>query len=296
MKTEVRIAVLIPAGPRDDVFDTVASVAQYSDPSRVIVIIDDCGLLASGRAEQLRALSSGIHVIPPVEAPPGMYGGLWVKLCDGYRWILDRYDPGLILRMDADALLIGPGLEDEAELAFAADPAIGQLGACRVGPDDQPRDFSWAGRRIRRASGLAGMWRPRQWSMMRTCYRLARANGYTDGEHALGGANIYRGQAMRAIADRGWLDDAHVLGRVTICEDHLTSMMTMAAGYRIGDFSGSADPMAVTWRGLPAHPADLLARGKLITHSVRSWADLGEAEIRAVFAAARSAAAGTSSR
>jgi hypothetical protein len=64
-------------------------------------------------------------------------------------------------------------------------------------------------------------------------------------------------------------------------------MLTVAAGYRIGDFSGPDDPMALKWIGLPAHPDELLARGKLVTHSVRSWQDLDQAQIRAIFAAAR---------
>jgi hypothetical protein len=66
------------------------------------------------------------------------------------------------------------------------------------------------------------------------------------------------------------------------------ALLTMAAGYQIGDFGGLTGPMALKWRGLPAHPADLLAAGKLVTHSVRSWQDLGERQIRGIFAQARS--------
>jgi hypothetical protein len=45
--------------------------------------------------------------------------------------------------------------------------------------------------------------------------------------------------------------------------------------------------MAMRWRGLPAHPDELLAKGKLLTHSVRFWGDLREPEIRGIFRAAR---------
>lgn len=65
------------------------------------------------------------------------------------------------------------------------------------------------------------------------------------------------------------------------------SLLTIAAGFRIEDFGRPADPMALKWQGLPAHPADLLAAGKLITHSVRSWRELEERQIRDIFAAAR---------
>jgi hypothetical protein len=65
------------------------------------------------------------------------------------------------------------------------------------------------------------------------------------------------------------------------------ALLTAAAGFRIGDFGGPADPLALKWQGLPAHPADLLTAGKLVTHSVRSWQNLSERQIRNIFAQAR---------
>src|SRR5262249_47995790 len=114
----------------------------------------------------------------------------------------------------------------------------------------------------------------------------ASTHGYTDGEHALGGAYIMSAEAIGTIDRNGWFTRPE-LGTTSMGEDHITSMLTVAAGYRIGDFSGPDDPMAGKWGGLPAHPADLLARGKLVTHSVRSWGDLSQADIRDIFAAAR---------
>lgn len=65
------------------------------------------------------------------------------------------------------------------------------------------------------------------------------------------------------------------------------ALLTLAAGYQIYDFGGPADPLALRWRGLPAHPDDLLANGKLVIHSVRSWGNLAEKEIRDIFKQAR---------
>jgi hypothetical protein len=78
-----------------------------------------------------------------------------------------------------------------------------------------------------------------------------------------------------------------------LADDHLMSLLTVAAGFRIADFGGPEDPLALKWRGLPAHPAELLADGKLITHSVRSWDDLSERQIRSIFAEARATAGRT---
>ena len=129
----VRIAVVMPAGPHDDIADTLASVVQYTDPSRIIVVIDDTGTFAATTA-RARDLSGDIAVIAAPPGAPGGYGGLWVKLAAGYTWVLDRFRPQIILRMDADALMLGGGIETAAEQAFARDRSIGMLGSYRIDP------------------------------------------------------------------------------------------------------------------------------------------------------------------
>jgi hypothetical protein len=287
-RQRVRIAVVVPAGPGDDVLDTLQSVVRYTDRSRLILVVDDTGaLLAPDRLSEVRALSEDIVVIPAPPTPPGLFGRLWVKLAAGYTWILDRCDPGLVLRLDADAVMLGTGLEEQAEKALRNDHAVGLLGSYRIGPDAGLRDFSWPAGQIHREMGLRGVLHPRMRRHIRHYYRLAHANGYTDGEHVLGGAYLHSAAAITAIARQGWLDDARFLEKSRLGEDHLISMLTVAAGFRIADFGGPNDPLALSWRGLPAHPSDLLARGKLVTHSVRSWDGLSEHQVRAIFAAAR---------
>lgn len=285
MKRQIRIAVIVPAGPRDDVLDTLASVVHYSEPSRIIVVVDDTSNLdrSVSRIPDLRAETV---VIPAPPKALGSQGGLWVKLAAGYRWVLERYEPRMILRLDADALLIGRGLESRAELAFASDPGVGLLGSYRMGPDGGLRDSSWAARKLRAETGPLGLLRPRNRSSLRHFLALARKHGYLDGESALGGAYIHSYEAAKCIYKNGWFSQPW-LASSKLGEDHIMALLTMAAGYRIGDFGGPLDPLALKWLGLPAHPADLLNAGKLVTHSVRSWQDLNEGEIRTIFARAR---------
>ena len=283
----VRLAVIIPAGPRDDILDTLASVVQYTDPSRVILVVDDAKALATDR--RIQKLSGDISIISAPAGAPGSHGGLWVKLAAGYRWVLDGFTPQIILRLDADALMLGTGIEAAAEQAFTADPRVGLLGSYRLGPDGGTRDFSPAARALRSETGLRGLARPRRWSGLRSYVRLARKAGYLHGEHALGGAYIHSFGAARALYGRGWLNQPW-LATSKLGEDVIMALLTKAAGFTIGDFGGPGDPMALRWRGLPAHPTDLLAAGKLVTHSVRSWGNSAEPEIRAIFAQARAAA------
>lgn len=286
MGENIRIGVIIPAGPRDDVVDTLASVVHYSDPSRKILVIDDTGFLHL-KMDELRQLSPDIAIMPAPEAPPGTLGGLWIKVAAGYRWMLERYEPQIVLRLDADALIIGSGLEKRAEEEFARNPSIGILGACRIGPDGGRRDSAWAARRLRRDTGIFGLLHPQCRTAVRYFRDLAHQNGYVSGEAALGGAIIHPYDAVRNLYDRGWLDQPR-LAASSLCDDHILSMLIMAAGYELEEFSRPGDPMALKQRGLPAHPEELLATGKLVTHSVRYWQDLKEKEVRDIFARARS--------
>jgi len=282
MPFPVRIAVIIPAGPRDDILDTLASVRQYTDSSRVIVVIDD----TSGAHGDLAALSPGVTVLPPAAARPGTWGGLWIKVAAAYRWVLERYRPGLILRLDADALMLGPGLETVAEEAFARLPQAGLLGSYRTGPDGGPRDFSPVARQLRAETGPAGLRHPRLRAGLRGVLAAAREHGYTDGEHVLGCGYLHSFAAAGALYRGGWLD-LPWLEPSRLGDDQIMSLLTVATGYQIADFGGPTDPLALKWRGLPAHPDRLIETGKLITHSVRSWESLTERQIRDIFAAAR---------
>ena len=285
MLRRVRIAVIIPAGPHDDALDTLASVVHYSDASRSIVVVNDGSRLGHS-PEPLQDLPGDVAIIQAPVGAAGGQGGLWVKLSAGYRWVLERYEPQLILRLDADALLIGPGLEAAAEKAFGENPGLGLLGSYRIGPDGKHREFAPVARQLRGEMGLRGWRHPRCRSSLRSFFRLALAHGYVPGESVLGGAYIHSREAARCLYDKGWLDQPHLV-RSNLGEDHIMTLLTKAAGYGVGDFGSPDDPMALKWRGLPADPHELLASGKLVTHSVRSWGQLNEQQIRSIFAEAR---------
>jgi hypothetical protein len=282
----VRVLVLMPVGPADDAADSIGSALHYLGPSRAVVVIDDTG--DARRRDELNDLGREVHVIPS-SGERGKRGGLFLKLAAGYRYALRRFDFGVLLRMDADALVIGPRPEEDAIDAFATRPAVGLLGSFRVLSGGAPRDMEPAARLFRHEAGVLGIRRPRRWRLLRRWLHEARANGYVDGDHVLGGAYLHRRECVVDIARRGWLDPAP-LATSTLSEDHLMSLLTVAAGWGIGDFGGPADILALRWQGLPMDPDELMRREKKITHSVRAWSDMDEREIRARFAAARKAA------
>jgi hypothetical protein len=282
-----RIGIVLPVGPKDAeaALDTLASALYYLDESRIIVVVDDSGRHAEFAA-RVRELSPEIVVLLAPPRAPGGFGGLWVKIASGYQWLFERYHPDIVLRLDADALIIGAGLEDCATREFAENPHVGLLGAYRTDPNGRPRDWSWAARRLHTETGIRGLRYPRRWRRLRLFASIAGRHGYVDGEHVLGGGYIHSFEAAYDIYLKGWFNQP-CFATSKLGEDHIMGLLAVAAGYRIADFARPEDPMAVKWQGLPSHPDELLANKKLVTHSVRAWGSLDEAQIRAIFRAAR---------
>ena len=289
MREYKRIAFVLPVGPNDgpDALDTLASAIHYAGDSRIVVVVDDT-VPQSGFADRARDLSQDIVVLPAPPRAPGGLGGLWVKIAFGYQWLLERYAPEVILRFDVDALLIGPGLADRAAENFDANPGVGLIGSYRIKSDGEQRDWSWAARRVRIETGLRGLIYPACRTLLREMVSHATVNGYVPGEHPLGGGYIHSLKAADDLHARGWFQ-LPSLASSKLGEDMIMALVTVAAGHRIADFGRPEDPIAMRWRGLPAHPDDLLAECKLLTHSVRYWGDLKEPEIRRIFREARTA-------
>ena len=197
-RARVRLVVVMPVGPGEDLHDTLASVNAYTEASRAIVLVNDTGRGASGPAPEADA-ETGVHVVPAPAGATGSRGGLWVKIAAGYRYACERFAFDLVLRMDTDALMLGPGIEEAALRRFADDPRLGLLGSYRVGPDGGRRDFGPPARTLARESGLLGLGRPRLRAQQLTLLEHARGAGYAPGEHALGGAFLHSAAAARAL-------------------------------------------------------------------------------------------------
>lgn len=273
--TDLKLVVVIPAGPRDTAVDTLESVFRYADPELVIVIDDTKGAGINFSHEKMLVLPSIGH---------GILGGLYLNLAMAYRYVIENVQFNMLLRLDTDALLLGDGLAQAAMSRFESNPKVGALGAYHLGPDGQNRDWTPARKALDAERGIRGLRHPSCRRALQTL--IASAPGYIPGEHALAAAVVYRGQAINEMYRRGLLN-LDGLASSRLGDDHIFGLITVAAGYCTADFSGPADPMAVKWKGLPSAPEDLLKAGKLVTHSIRSWGEMSEREIRDYFATAR---------
>jgi hypothetical protein len=123
-------------------------------------------------------------------------------------------------------------------------------------------------------------------SLLRYYYQLARSNGYSSGEHIIGGAALYSPKFIEKLVQGDFLlrED---LRRTKLQEDHLWGLLCKAVGMEIASFQIPEHPLAVVWRGLPCSPQELLANNAKVIHSTRFWNEMNEDRIRAFFRAHR---------
>ena len=152
----VRIAVVIPAGPGDDIADTLASVLRYTDPSRIVVIVDDTSS-ASAVPPELPRRQGHEGRAARGQAPRAGSGSRRPPPTAGSSRITSRAS---CCAWTPTPSILGPGLEAAAEQAFRRNPGAGLLGAYRVGPDGGRRDFRPAARQLRAEIGPRGLRRP----------------------------------------------------------------------------------------------------------------------------------------
>jgi len=291
-----RTVIVMPVGPHEDPADyrdTLRSVAAYAEPSTSVLLLDDTA------RPDLRRSVADIGVRVDVLAGPGrsgLRGALATLVCRGLAHAVGPMGAGQVLRMDSDAVMIGPGLEAAARQAFAADPGIGALGSFRTGPTGVARDFGPAVELFDDDLGRRGLRHPTWALSLRRLLRTAERQGYERGEHALGAALLLSRPVLLVCARRGWISAAGGpagAGAGGVGDDHLLGLLVRAAGFRTADFGRPGEPLAVSWRGLPARPEELMASNAKVVHSVKSWGDQRESDVRAVLRDGRPGTSGS---
>jgi hypothetical protein len=181
----------------------------------------------------------------------------------GFREALRLFDCPLIVKIDPDALIIGPGLDRELTAAFAAQPRCGLLGTYRIDWNGETRDLSyWRDRMSRRRADLG---KP---------LGLALANGYVLGEGMQGGCYALHRRCLDRIDQAGWLTgmDGYrpsVVRGEHVAEDSLIALLTYAAGYTAAEFGGPGQPFGIWDVGLPMPPDELVRQHRIVTHALK---------------------------
>lgn len=273
-RCDVVFVMAVAEGEWAGVEDLLDSLRVYLDCDWQVVAVDDA--TEDGSYEKL--LDAGCWVVR--NPRKGHLFGLHLTLCRGFLEALRLFESPIVVKIDPDALVIGPGLFETLRAAFAADERSGLLGTFRIDWNGQPRDLSYW--RDRMARHRADLGRP---------LRLAIENGYVLGEGVQGGCYALRQECLRRIRDAGWLRGAEgyrpkeVKGH-QIAEDSLITMLAYAAGYEARDIGGPGQPFGLWDVGLPTPPEELVAQNRMVTHSIK-YRDAASLAAREYFRARR---------
>lgn len=290
MKKYYDLVVVIPAGPNVSIEfleDTIKSVEFYCKCSQKIIISDDS---QKGIGKIIKESFPDLDVILTTKNHKSEvgYGALYVTLSLAFKHALENYSFKTLLKLDTDALVIGPDPQKDAEQMFANDPSIAIAGLYKTG--DEIYDFNnniidnrWPrGHLIRATSTWRIIKRPLGNFTLRKYFLKALANGYELGENIFGGSYFTNEPFLKSLNENGLLP-VYNLHNSRLGEDHLFGMFAKMLGFNLGDLATGNLPFGVAWKGLPASPETLLARGKKIIHSTRRWEGQKEAEIREYF-------------
>lgn len=256
--------------------DLLDSLTTYLDCNYEVVVADDA--TTDGTHERL--LDAGCWV---VRNPQKCYlAGLDLTLRRAYLEAHRLFESPIYLKIDPDALVIGPGLLNALQTAFCTSPETGLLGTFHTDWNGEPRDLSyWRDRMTRRRKELGSP------------YDMAIRNGYQVGDGVQGGAYALSHDCLDAIIRHGWLHGkggyrpARIKGR-QIAEDSLITMLTYAAGFKAQDIGGPGQPFGIWDIGLPMPPEELVRQNRLVTHAIK-YQEADALAVRDYFRARRAA-------
>jgi glycosyltransferase involved in cell wall biosynthesis len=291
MKREIQMVIVIPVGPScklDFITDTIKSIQHFVSEDYILIIADDS---QKGTGHLLSKTFPLIHVLEN-KKNLGKVAGLYITLCNAYRYAIENYDFKVLLKMDDDALIIGEGGEVQAMQFFEKHPEVGMAGRYikrQVAIDSfgNLHDNYWPRKQIiKDTCTLKMLRRPVANWYFRQLFIRALRNGYELGENIQGGCYFMSFECIRRLNNAGLLP-LRLLKNVNFGEDLMFSLLVKSIQMNLGDLGSKPDPIGCCWQGLPASPETLQKEGKKIIHSVRFWDNMSEKDIREFYANVR---------
>lgn len=287
MRPKYDLIVVIPIGPNsqmDNLIDTIDSIRHYIDSNHKVVIADDS---QKGSGAKLQAHYSDIDVIV-TRRNLGKVSGLYFNLSAAYVFALERYDFTVLMKMDDDALVIGAEPHQAAIDLFQRSPNTGMAGRHIQGRFSKDQygnlhDNYWPRKQlIKDTCSWKLVRRPiANWNFRRLFFN-ALTNGYELGENIQGGVYFFSKKCLLNLNSASLLG-FYKLRNVNFGEDLLFSLLVKSIGMNLGDLGSAGLPVGCAWKGLPAATEVLYEDNKKVIHSVRSWDQLDESDIRDYF-------------
>ena len=299
------VTLLMGIGPGPQELDRLADFFDalwcWEPAAGSVVLIDDAP--EPRVLEQLFFPPPGFRIHSIHHPRRGQGVGVWGALTEGILMGLDHiaeHEPApMILKIDTDGHVIAPFAE-RAEAVFAAHPKVGMMGLHDTTCHGTPRPYDpWVVGMFNYSLPVAfrksqPIWHRRlqiqlfgQSALVRKRIKAAQANGYTLGEHCVGGAYMLRLDAVKDLRGQGMLREPSFWRHTHMSEDVVVSLYMRAAGWQLLGQTAPGQLFGVQHKGIPFSPEEMLAKGYALTHAVKNDERYSEADIRAFFKAKR---------
>jgi hypothetical protein len=323
----VRFAIILPVESTPHGIwrgvELVRSVLAWEPALACCVVLDDAP--AARGLTDMALFSRGcvaITITNPVRSRGGSWlGTLSAGILTALDWIHTHVEVDFVLRIDADALVIGPFARAVRDFGDACQDAgvIGSIGmSCN--PETRARQDMRSEPRLLRARrlwpsapahahdggpdsgvdsgvdsvederievpslGRVSVRQRRQFDRLRPDIDVAIANGYATYEYCQGGACVVTRRMIDRLASGGFFARAREWEGLPFPDDYVLAMYARAVDLRLYDLSAPGEPFGVQARGLAYPPAELAARGHAIIHSVKNDSRWSEVDIRDYYA------------
>jgi hypothetical protein len=286
-------AVIVPIGPGKAELrrfsELLDSLWTYEANASLCIAIDnspeprDLPLQPRGRDCRFVTLQA-----PYREQGRPLWGRLSASILLALRIVFDEGPFEYVLRMDTDALIIGP-FRDAVRGFIAQHPEAGMVGTlgstCR-------RDVYYYGCEKASVSEVfaaldASPALTPALARIREHARIAVENGYAGKEYCQGGAYVLPFDTVLRMSSAGCLDSPEDWLPLAVPEDVMMGMYARTVGLRSLDFSLPGEPFGNHHRGLAFSPRELVRRGYSLIHSTKGDVDYSEWHIRRYFRARR---------
>lgn len=269
MKKKLDAVIFIPFYEKeyDMLVDTIRSIKYYVKERHHIIAVDDFS--PSRPDERLKIEFPDVTVMRNPKKHGGR-SGLYVTQAVAIKYALEHFDFKVFIKMDTDALMVGPGLVTKVAERFRQQPRVGILGSYMLRADNKKRNWRmWKVTFAYESSFLRKFFRkPVLW---RQAIAEARQNGYDLGENVLGGCYILNGRCLEKMQERKYLDYEYdnILTHSSIGDEVIYSLFCKASGFDIADFGRAGDPMVIALDVVPMTKEEVMAGGKAVIHSVK---------------------------
>ncbi len=294
---EPRFAVVLPIGPSNEdvtrAYTAINSLVAWEPQVRCCIIVEDRE--APAELDKSILCPSSCRTIalknPRRGRGYGHTGGLFAGIVTALDWINVHIDVDFVLKLDADALVIGRFAYAITSLLVQS-PETGIVGTLGISCNPDRRPLQDARRepdllRLRRllpqvplegmgknvridGLGLVPVQLLRSFNAIRAHVDRAVANGYRTSDYCQGGAYAVSRVMLKRMAAFGYLASPEPWIWLPVGEDMAMAMYASAVGLGLQDASNPGQPFAVQAGPPPYPPGMLLELGYSIVHSVRN--------------------------